>query len=250
MSKAKYWVAIMYPEGMIDDWEDCIARKLQVPGVYCKHDKDLDNDADARKEHVHIMIKWGNNTTQRAAKNCFMELAKEGCQPIACGGEIQAVHNVRNMYNYLIHDTEECHKKNKYQYDKSERIEFNGWDIGIFEQVDTEEKKAIRRELCQIICDEEFTNFAVFYKWLIAEGYDGIYREVAESNSGILERLTRGNYQTKWQKMEAERLQEQEERLREQEERLKEIIRNSQPTKAEKILENYGKESEVEENES
>ena len=37
--KARYWVAIMYPENMLDNWEDEISGKVQVPFAYCIHDK-------------------------------------------------------------------------------------------------------------------------------------------------------------------------------------------------------------------
>ena len=33
--KSKYWVGVLYPENMIEDWEDVIAEKVQLPFAYC-----------------------------------------------------------------------------------------------------------------------------------------------------------------------------------------------------------------------
>ena len=40
-SKGKYWWAIMYPENMVDNWENNISEIIQKPFAYCIHDKDL-----------------------------------------------------------------------------------------------------------------------------------------------------------------------------------------------------------------
>ena len=55
------------------------------------------------------------------------------------------------MYNYLIHDTEDSRKKHKHQYDKSERITGNNFDIGSYEQLSVDEKNSILVELEKLI---------------------------------------------------------------------------------------------------
>ena len=40
INKARNWWAVLYPENMIDGWEDKIYRLLQVPFEYIIHDKD------------------------------------------------------------------------------------------------------------------------------------------------------------------------------------------------------------------
>ena len=86
--KAKYWTAVLYPESMIDDWQNKISDLLQIPYEYCIHDKDnLGNviktvknkynkpvtyDAsefaidkhEHRKVHVHLVICFSNTTTK------------------------------------------------------------------------------------------------------------------------------------------------------------------------------------------
>ena len=79
MNKARYWQAVMYPENMIDNWQDEIAKVLQVPFAYCIHDKDIDKSGNLRKIHVHIITAYGNTTTEKRALQVFKKLEKEGC---------------------------------------------------------------------------------------------------------------------------------------------------------------------------
>ena len=113
--KAKYWNGVLYPENMIDDWEEVISDKLQVPYAYCIHDKDVNKDGSSRKVHIHIMIVFPNTTTYNHAFEVLNGLSKEGVKAL---NKIERAINVRYSYNYLIHDTDTCRKQKKYLYDK------------------------------------------------------------------------------------------------------------------------------------
>ena len=75
-AKARYWSAIMYPENMIDTWQQDIAQLLEFPFAYCIHDKDLNGE---RKTHVHIILALPNTTTFKAVVSLFVRLQKDGC---------------------------------------------------------------------------------------------------------------------------------------------------------------------------
>ena len=53
MSKAKYWLAVLYPENMRPDWKNEIGDLLGYPYAYCIHDKDKTKDGEARKTHAY-----------------------------------------------------------------------------------------------------------------------------------------------------------------------------------------------------
>ena len=144
--KARYWAGICYPENMLEDWEDVISEKLQVPYCYCVHDKDVTTEKEERKKHVHIIITFPNTTTKKCALSIFNKLSDHVAIP--CCSTVEQVHNVRFMYNYLIHDTEDSRKKGKYQYSTLDRVCGNGFDIGLYEQVSSDEKLRM--------CDEAF----------------------------------------------------------------------------------------------
>lgn len=190
INKAKYWTAVLYPENMIDDWQDEIAELLQLPGVYCIHDKDLDKARRKRKTHVHIILAFKNTTTYNNALNVFDKLSKPGKSAL---NKVEAVIDIRHLYEYLIHNTADSKKKKKHLYDETERIEFNSFDIGDYEQLSAGDKSKMLKELCDHIIESNFSNFADFYCYAISNFGDE-YFEVIKSNSGLLERLTKGNY--------------------------------------------------------
>lgn len=193
--KARYWVGVTYPENMIDNWEDEIAEKLQVPFCYCIHDKDHLSEygkkqTEARKKHVHIMVAFSNTTTYNHALATLDTLSKPGTH---CLNKIEVVRNIRNQYEYLIHNTEDSKKKKKYLYPVSERISGNNFDIGSYEQLSVVEKNRIALELCQLIKDNEVYNFIDLFEMVSSTGSTE-YFEIFKANSGLFERMCRGVY--------------------------------------------------------
>lgn len=195
--KAKYWTAILYPENMIPDWKDQIDSLLLVPFCYCIHDKDLLKEkGEERKTHVHIILAFSNTTTY----NYVFRLLSKLFLPDRCAipnGRLEVVASVKRMYDYLIHNTDDCRKKRKHLYDISERISGNNFDIGIYEQYSLEEKHLAVRELSKLIIDNFICNYTDFYIFVDQNYEEKIYVDVIKSYSSHFERLTRGN----WQKM-------------------------------------------------
>lgn len=189
--KARYWAGICYPENMIEDWQEVISEKLQLPYCYCVHNKDVTTAKEVRKEHAHIMLAFPNTTTAKTALGLLNKLSIHTYQ--SCCSTVEQVHNVRFMYEYLIHNTEDCKKKGKFLYKPIERICGNGFDIGAYEQISTDMKIDIAFELSDLIIDENFESMREFYMFL-RSNYDRLYFEVAKSNSAWLAGLCKGNY--------------------------------------------------------
>ena len=190
-TKARYWVGIGYPENMQPNWREALGEILQLPYAYCVHDKDKDGDGDERKVHVHLMVAFPNTTTYKAAVGVFAGLSAPGKTAF---NTVQKVHNVRFMYNYLIHDTEDSRKKHKHQYDPRERITGNGFDIGNYEQLSLDEKESLLVELEKLIYREGLYNYADFYNIVLTE-YPPEFKQVVRGNSGHFSRLLRGVWQ-------------------------------------------------------
>lgn len=197
-TKAKYWTAVLYPENMVDGWEDAIGDILGLPGEYCVHDKDSlakyspkqGSEDYQRKAHVHLMIAYSNTTTYNHAMMTFNKLSAPGKQAL---NKCESVNNVRHMHEYLIHNTETCRKQGKYEYAASERISFNNFDIGAYEQLSLEDKNRMTKELCDFISNNNFCNFVDFYdNAMNIYGFE--YFEIIKTYSGLFERLCKGNY--------------------------------------------------------
>lgn len=185
---AKYWLAVLYPENMIDDWETEIGDVLQFPYAYCIHDKDKQKNGDPRKKHVHMILAFPNTTTENNAMNIFNRLSIKGKRAL---NKIMAANNVRHAYDYLIHDTETSKKKKKYLYSKSERVTGNNFDIGDYEQISQADKDRMLKELCDFVIDNNLTNFADVYVQIVTQ-FDTSYFSILKSYSGLIERISKG----------------------------------------------------------
>lgn len=194
---AKYWVSVLYPENMVDNWERDIGDIVQLPYAYCVHDADHNIDGEERKTHVHLILVWPNTTTYNHALKVFKLLGEKACN--TC----EAIVNIRHKYDYLIHDTDAARAAGKYQYPPEARIEGNGFDIGAYEQVSAAEKQERLKELIGFIMANGYMTINDFTSAAIAQ-YPANYWEIIVGYNGTLERYCRGNY-LKWkQQQEAE----------------------------------------------
>lgn len=192
--KAKYWWGVLYPENMIDDWQSSISEITQLPGAYCIHDKDsVEEVEEERKTHLHLILVFNNTTTYKHALSVFQSLSKSG---FSCCNTIKSVISVDFAYNYLIHDTEDCRKKGKYQYPINERVLFNNFDIGSYVQMSVDDKNEILKAYCKYILDKKIKNFGDFFLDVVFSGeFSNLDFQIIKENSGLLERLTKSNYQ-------------------------------------------------------
>lgn len=188
--KARYWVGVLYQENMVYDWQERIGDILQLPYAYCCHTKDMDKNSEHAKDHLHLIITFSNTTTYKNAMSIFNSLSEKGKVAL---NKIERVHNIRHMYDYLIHDTETCKKQGKHLYNKDERITGNNFDINTYEQLSTTDKRQISKELGLVIIENKFTNYMDFYSFVVSN-YDDSYFEVMENKSSNFGRLIKGNY--------------------------------------------------------
>lgn len=195
IDKARFWTAVLYQENMRADWQEEIGDIVQMPYAYCCHTQDKDSKSEHRKDHVHVILAFPNTTTYKHAMNVFSLLSAEGKKAL---NKCEAVIGIRNVYDYLIHDTEDCRKKGKELYPAEDRITGNNFDIGAYEQLGAAEKNEMFLELGNVIIDNGFTNYTAFYEYVVNTFEDMNYVEVMRSYSSHFERLTKGNYQ-RWE---------------------------------------------------
>lgn len=190
---ARYWAAVGYNENFIDDWQERISELFQIPFAYCVHDKDTDKNGEHRKTHTHFIIAFPNTTTEKTALAVFRSIEKTGFSAYP-NNVIQQVYGIRGAYDYLIHDTEDCKKQGKHLYEKSERVTGNNFDIGSYEQISQADKIRMRKEIANVLIQNDFSNFSDFYKY-VTSNFEDEYFEVVSSYSGFFERLTKANFQ-------------------------------------------------------
>lgn len=185
--KARYWTGVLYPENMIEGWEDRAADILQHPFAYCVHDADHNVDGEDRKTHVHFILAFPNTTTYSNALSVFRLLGDKAIN------KCERIIGIRHVWDYLIHDTESCRKAGKHLYDPSCRITGNNFDIGSYEQLSSKDKEVMLQELCEFIVGNSITNMADLFV-CVMDQFGGEYFTVFHTYNALLDRMTRGAY--------------------------------------------------------
>lgn len=139
------WVAVLYTENLKDSWKSSISDVLPCAFAYCVHQPEEEN----LKEHVHVMMIFNGPVSEVSVKSTVALLDKDVTKP-ACASKIQRVLNVKSMYDYLIHADTESKLNGKIQYDPSERICGNGFNI---EDYDHNTKKSMKNARLRWICN-------------------------------------------------------------------------------------------------
>lgn len=188
--KTSKWCMICYTENMIDDWQDAIGEIIDAPGFYGIHDKDVDKKGKPRLKHIHLSIFWSGNINLKTALNIANRLSKPGtkCCPVG-----KPINWVRQNYDYAIHDTDAARKAGKYEYPEENRVCFNGFDIGFFEQLSQVEKDEITHEIAKMIHVRKVENMDDLLSIILNER-DMSWFLVFKANNAFFDRLCRGVY--------------------------------------------------------
>lgn len=195
---SRYWVGILYPENMRSDWQEEIASIVELPFAYCVHDKDLKNDGDCAKTHVHIILAWPNTTTYKRAYTIFKMLeAPDLPEDKDAVFSVKPIVSMQRLYDYLIHDTDDAKKKGKYQYSPDLRIEGNNFDIHFLSQTSQEEKAEALKEVLHICKEDSIFNLVVLLDRIEQETKRDLYFEAIRCNTGIVRLYLDGVYQRK-----------------------------------------------------
>lgn len=188
INKARYWWAVLYPENMVPDWESRIGDIVQVPYAYAAHTLDKDSKSEHRKDHVHLILVFGNTTTYKHAMEVFNLLSAPGKKAL---NTCEACVNIRHCYDYLIHDTETCRKEGKHQYDPDHRVTGNNFDIGAYEALSQAEKAEMSQEIVTLIIGKKITNLADCYI-IVMDQFGGDYFQVFQANNAFYEEALQG----------------------------------------------------------
>lgn len=160
----KWWVCIVYPESASKDWKERLQKTGLEIAISPLHDKDkwehdspekeiIDSETgeiiripagvlykagDPKKAHWHVIIK----TDIRVS---FKEINAE-IRPITNGPLMQKCYGLKGAYEYFLH----LNNPERYQYDRDEIEEFNGFTI----EPNEREKKEMLQEIIKTVHEE------------------------------------------------------------------------------------------------
>lgn len=152
--KKRNWAFVLYPESAPENWRELL-QQSGLPAVISPfHDKDKDPTGEAKKAHYHIILTYPGPTTYNAVKSFTDRLN----QPIP-----QPLESVQGYYRYLTHED----NPDKYQYDKSDIVPVNGFDIHDYIEMSKTEAMKIIKDIQQVIITVDIREYSDLLDYLL-----------------------------------------------------------------------------------
>lgn len=126
--KSRYWGFIFYPSDKKTpkNWDE-ILQEFRIPiAVSPLHNKDKNADGHKKKSHRHVIIPFGNTTTNTIPQEISDSIN---------GTVVIPIISIKGMYRYHLHldNPEKC------EYSDKDRILINGFNINDYAGMTSEE---------------------------------------------------------------------------------------------------------------
>lgn len=148
IQKNRYWGFICYPESLPDDWIQLLTETGLPIAISPLHNKDVNENDEIKKAHYHVLLAWDGPTTANVADQIAHSVNGTNCKPIA---------SVKGMYDYHIHKN----NPEKFQYDDSQRILLNGFNIFNYAAMTTEEDVLIKKQILDFIVANDIDEYFI-----------------------------------------------------------------------------------------
>lgn len=152
--KKRNWAFVLYPESAPENWRELLQQSGLPAVISPLHDKDKDPTGEAKKAHYHIILTYPGPTTYNAVKSFTDRLN----QPIP-----QPLESVQGYYRYLTHED----NPDKYQYDKSDIVPVNGFDIHDYIEMSKTEAMKIIKDIQQVIITVDIREYSDLLDYLL-----------------------------------------------------------------------------------
>ena len=145
MEKTRAVNVIIYPESM-PDWKERVA-DLKIPALAVVHDRDVDENGEIKKTHVHVQFMSEGPRTLSAWRNILEPLGNLYVEP---------TRDIRTMNRYLLH----LDQPEKAPYNEEELIAFNGYIVDLSRPLSPEQRAALRAEVLGFIVERNIVEYA------------------------------------------------------------------------------------------
>lgn len=192
--KCKAYFGIIYPEEH-PDWKERL-RDAGIRIVAILHDKDVNPDGEVKKEHVHVIGIYDGPVRYAKGDKFMLEL---GC--VKAPVRVRTVISLATASRYLLH----LDNPEKFQYERSEILEFGGADFDEYASRSCDREKTII-EMEQYVDENGIMSFRELCAY--ARENEPTWHRSLTSNSGwFMKEYIKSAYWTQQQGIEFEEQQ-------------------------------------------
>lgn len=164
--KSRYWAFIMYPESMPENWRTILTEYHISMAISPLHNADLNATGEEKKPHYHVIVVYGNTTTETNIQEISDSVH---------GTKVLPVMSLKGYYRYLTHKD----NPEKYQYNEKDIIHLGGFDPVDYWSYTAEEEVRLRIEILAIIKEHKIYEYYGLLDFLL--GYDlALFKYVSE----------------------------------------------------------------------
>lgn len=258
VDKSTYFTFILYPESIPSDWKvqleatgrpiaisplhdsdkvsmDVVKSELKSKENYLNdnryvldsetiseikksiaHLKDVldGKEIQYKKKHYHVIYIAKNPVTSDSVRKKIQKLlGNDSCSMVKT-----IATSVRNMYDYLTHESVDAIAKKKHVYNQSDIVLLNGFDIDRYDEMDAADKKANLHKIIDIIKVNSIPNMIELEFYIDEHGSEegittNVLRTVIDGKAGLLRLYFDGVYQREKRKKEDEKVKNESDLL-------------------------------------
>jgi hypothetical protein len=153
--KKRNWAGVVYEESAPENWQDILREKGVACAISPVHDMDIDPTGEKKKTHYHVIFSYGSPTTFNNVRALVCGVLG---QPIPI-----PLESVNGYYRYLTHKD----NPDKYQYDETQIITINGFNIEDFVELSDREIHEVKIRLQKLILEQGFIEYSDFMDYLL-----------------------------------------------------------------------------------
>lgn len=153
--KNRHWTFLVYPESAPTNWFEILQQTGLPFAVSPLHDKDLNPTGEQKKPHYHIVVCFPGPTT-------YNKVSSDICNQLNATIP-QRVLSIVGIYRYFIHKD----NPEKYQYDERDIRSSNGFDIGEYTTLTTNQILFYKKELLILCQKKKFTEYSQLVNYLL-----------------------------------------------------------------------------------
>lgn len=240
VEKSIYFTFLLYPESLPSDWETLLKTTGRPIAVSPLHDQDVTSKQTLEKQKRRFQLElddnryvWNEDLKDSYQKKIDdLKLAIDGKKkfylkphyhviyiaknPVTANSVRQKIQkllgvdalaevkiiatSVRNMYDYLTHESVDAIAKKKHVYDKKDILCLNNFDIDRYDELDSADKKELFYNVLDLVLDYGFRNIIELERFIFENGSEiGItinnFRNVIDGKSSMLRLYFDGAYQ-------------------------------------------------------
>lgn len=240
VEKSIYFTFLLYPESLPSDWETLLKTTGRPIAVSPLHDQDVTSKQTLEKQKRRFQLElddnryvWSEDLKDSYQKKIDdLKLAIDGKKklylkphyhviyiaknPVTANSVRQKIQkilgvdalaevkiiatSVRNMYDYLTHESVDAIAKKKHVYDKKDILCLNNFDIDRYDELDSADKKELFYNVLDLVLDYGFRNIIELERFIFENGSEiGItinnFRNVIDGKSSMLRLYFDGAYQ-------------------------------------------------------